>query len=65
MPQGSRRRIRPNSIVSPFTGSTDATNGVTSKSTPARDRDVWDHAVDRTLHGDPVELRPKDFLPTR
>ena len=27
----------------------------------ARYRDAWDHAADRTPHGQPIELRPEDF----
>ena len=27
----------------------------------ARYHDAWDHAADRTKHGDPIELRPEDF----
>jgi hypothetical protein len=26
-----------------------------------RYRDAWDHAADRTPHGDPIELKPEDF----
>ncbi len=29
--------------------------------TLARYRDAWDHAADRTPHGEPIELRPEDF----
>ena len=39
---------------SPRRASTDAT-------TLARYRDAWDHAADRTPHGEPIELKPEDF----
>jgi nitrile hydratase accessory protein len=26
-----------------------------------RYRDAWDHAADRTPHGEPIELQPQDF----
>jgi hypothetical protein len=26
-----------------------------------RYRDAWDHAADRTPHGQPIELKPEDF----
>lgn len=35
-------------------------------STPAeleQYRQAWDHAADRTPHGQPIELRPSDFTP--
>jgi nitrile hydratase accessory protein len=35
--------------------------GVTSAETLHRYRDAWDHAADRTPHGQPIELRPEDF----
>ncbi len=35
--------------------------GATDTATLARYRDAWDHAADRTPHGTPIELRPKDF----
>jgi nitrile hydratase accessory protein len=38
-----------------------AEKGVTSPATLARYRDAWDHAADRTPHGDPIELKPEDF----
>jgi nitrile hydratase accessory protein len=38
-----------------------AEKGVTSPATLARYRDAWDHAADRTPHGEPIELRPEDF----
>jgi len=38
-----------------------AEKGVTDAGTLARYRDAWDHAADRTPHGQPIELRPDDF----
>ena len=38
-----------------------AEKGVTNAQTLARYRDAWDHAADRTPHGDPIELKPEDF----
>ena len=38
-----------------------ATKGVTSTETLHRYRDAWDHAADRTPHGQPIELRSEDF----
>jgi nitrile hydratase accessory protein len=38
-----------------------AAKGVTDVGTLARYRDAWDHAADRTPHGQPIELRPADF----
>ena len=38
-----------------------AEKGVTSPATLTRYRDAWDHAADRTPHGEPIELRPEDF----
>jgi nitrile hydratase accessory protein len=35
--------------------------GATERSTLTRYRDAWDHAADRTPHGQPIELRPEDF----
>ena len=35
--------------------------GLTSSETLGRYRDAWDHAADRTPHGEPIELRPDDF----
>lgn len=35
--------------------------GVTTAETLERYRDAWDHAADRTPHGEPIELRPDDF----
>ena len=38
-----------------------AEKGVTSHETLHRYRDAWDHAADRTPHGQPIELTPEDF----
>ena len=38
-----------------------AEKGVTTEQTLHRYRDAWDHACDRTPHGQPIELRPDDF----
>ena len=38
-----------------------AEKGVTDPQTLARTRDAWDHAADRTPHGQPIELRPEDY----
>jgi nitrile hydratase accessory protein len=38
-----------------------AEKGVTTRETLARYHDAWDHAADRTPHGQPIELRPEDF----
>ena len=38
-----------------------AEKGVADPGTLARYRDAWDHAADRTPHGQPIELRPEDF----
>ncbi len=40
-----------------------AEKGVADAGTLARYRDAWDHATDRTPHGQPIELRPDDFPP--
>ena len=40
-----------------------AEKGVADPRTLARYRDAWDHAADRTPHGQPIELRPDDFPP--
>jgi nitrile hydratase accessory protein len=37
------------------------TKGVTTAATLHRYRDAWDHAADRTPHGLPIELMPRDF----
>lgn len=38
-----------------------AEKGVTSTEMLHRYRDAWDHAVDRTPHGKPIELKSEDF----
>ncbi|MGV7217617.1 nitrile hydratase accessory protein [Bradyrhizobium sp. UFLA05-112] len=38
-----------------------ATKGVTSTETLHRYRNAWDHAADRTPHGQPIVLRAEDF----
>ncbi|GLR91929.1 nitrile hydratase accessory protein [Bradyrhizobium iriomotense] len=38
-----------------------ATKGVTSTETLHRYRDAWDHAADRTPHGQPIVLQAEDF----
>jgi len=38
-----------------------AQKGVTDHAMLHRYRDAWDHAADRTPHGQPIELRPDDF----
>lgn len=38
-----------------------AEKGVTTQATLQRYRDAWDHACDRTPHGQPIELRADDF----
>jgi len=38
-----------------------AEKGVTTTDTLHRYRDAWDHACDRTPHGQPIELRVDDF----
>lgn len=38
-----------------------AKKGVASLETQHRYRDAWDHAADRTPHGQPIELKPEDF----
>jgi nitrile hydratase accessory protein len=35
--------------------------GVTDAATLRRYREAWDHAADRTPHGEPIELEPRDF----
>ena len=40
-----------------------AEKGVADPRTLARYRDAWDHAADRTPHGQPIELTPDDFPP--
>ena len=39
-----------------------AQKGVTTGQTLTRYRDAWDHAADRTPHGQPIELRASDFV---
>ena len=38
-----------------------AEKGVTDAATLSRYVHAWDHAADRTPHGQPIELRPEDF----
>lgn len=38
-----------------------ARKGASSAAELARYRDAWDHAADRTPHGQPIELRAEDF----
>ena len=38
-----------------------AEKGVATHDTLHRYRDAWDHACDRTPHGQPIELRADDF----
>jgi nitrile hydratase accessory protein len=38
-----------------------AEKGVTDSKTLARYHDAWDHAADRTPHGQPIELKPEDY----
>jgi nitrile hydratase accessory protein len=38
-----------------------AAKGVASASELERYRNAWDHAADRTPHGQPIELRDQDF----
>jgi nitrile hydratase accessory protein len=38
-----------------------ADKGVADAGTQARYRDAWDHAADRTPHGQPITLRAEDF----
>jgi nitrile hydratase accessory protein len=35
--------------------------GVATSELLHRYRDAWDHAADRTPHGQPIELKPEDF----
>ena len=35
--------------------------GVTTPDALHRYRDAWDHAADRTPHGQPIALKPEDF----
>ena len=38
-----------------------AEKGIADAASLARYRDAWDHAADRTPHGQPIELRAEDF----
>lgn len=38
-----------------------AARDVTTAEVLRRTRDAWDHAADRTPHGQPIELRDEDF----
>jgi nitrile hydratase accessory protein len=38
-----------------------AEKGVATSDTLHRYREAWDHAADRTPHGQPIELTPADF----
>src|ERR1700743_1149560 len=38
-----------------------AEKGVADPATLARVQHAWDHAADRTPHGEPIELQPQDF----
>ena len=38
-----------------------AEKGVATPDTLARYHDAWDHAADRTPHGQPIELKAEDF----
>jgi len=38
-----------------------AEKGVATTDTLHRYSNAWDHAADRTPHGQPIELRPEDF----
>jgi len=38
-----------------------AAKGASSAGELARYRDAWDHAAERTPHGQPIALRPEDF----
>jgi nitrile hydratase accessory protein len=38
-----------------------ARKGASSEGELTRYRDAWDHAADRTPHGQPIELREQDF----
>jgi hypothetical protein len=40
-----------------------AEKGASSPTELERYRQAWDHAADRTPHGQPIELRPSDFPP--
>ena len=38
-----------------------AQKGVATREALVRYRDAWDHACERTPHGQPIELKPDDF----
>ncbi|MBA4177603.1 MAG: nitrile hydratase accessory protein [Leptothrix sp. (in: Bacteria)] len=38
-----------------------AEKGASSEAELESHRQAWDHAADRTPHGQPIELRPEDF----
>jgi len=38
-----------------------AAKGISSAAELERYRGAWDHAADRTAHGQPIELQPQDF----
>ncbi len=38
-----------------------AAKGVATPEVLHRYRDAWDHAADRTPHGQPIQLKPEDF----
>ena len=40
-----------------------ADKGASSPDELLRYQDAWDHAADRTPHGQPIELKPADFAP--
>jgi nitrile hydratase accessory protein len=40
-----------------------AEKGIATSYALRRCRDAWDHAADRTPHGQPIELKPEDFRP--
>jgi len=40
-----------------------AEKGIADMASLARYRDAWDHAADRTPHGQPIELKAEDFEP--
>ena len=40
-----------------------AAKGASSTGELQRYQQAWDHAADRTPHGQPIELRPEDFAP--
>jgi nitrile hydratase accessory protein len=39
-----------------------ANKQITTQVDLRRYRDAWDHACDRTPHGEPIELQPADFI---